>query len=173
MDITYIVSQVFVLIAIVFLGISYLVKDKKTIMLLCIIYGIFYGTHYLLLGAITGATMTAISAIRNVWFYINAKRNVDNSRFTLVLFVVISIVSGITSYQDLFSIVSILSSCVDTYSVWQHNTNVYRLLAIPVTICYVIYAIHIHSIFSFITESMLLTVEIIGVIKYNRQKKAN
>ncbi len=173
MDIVYIVSQILVLIAIAFLGATYLVKDKKTIMFLCIIYCIFYGTHYLLLGAITGAVMTAISAARNVWFFVNAKRDVDNSLFTLILFVGVAIVSGITSYQDVFSIVSIVASCISTYSVWQHNTGIYRWLAIPVSVCFIIYAIHINSIFSLITEFGLLIVEIIGVIRYNKERKAS
>ena len=64
----YIVSQLFVVIATLCIGSTYVCKNKKTIMFLCIIYGIFYGTHYLLLGATTGFMMNLVSITRNIWF---------------------------------------------------------------------------------------------------------
>ena len=84
----------------------------------------------------------------------------------LLFFIGIAIFFGILTYSDPFSLISITASIISTYSVWQKKTNVYRTLAIPVSLCYIIYGIHIKSAFSVITEIILLVIEIIGVVDY-------
>ena len=148
----YVLSQILVLISSAFIGISYFAKTKKNIMLLCVIYCIFYSSHYLLLKAYTGMLMSLISAIRNIWFYKNAKKNINNNNKTLLLFVTLAICMGIYSYQDWFSIISITANVLSTYSIWQDDVKKYRLIAIPVSLCFIIYAIHINSILSLIME---------------------
>ena len=89
---SYFLSQLFVIIATILLGTTYFVKNKKNILGLCVLYCIFYGTHYLLLNAITGAFMTLISLIRNYIFYINSKKNRKNNKLILMVLVIIAIV---------------------------------------------------------------------------------
>ena len=163
---SYVISQFLVIVSMICMGSTYISKNKKNILCLCIIYGIFYGIHYLLLGAITGFFMNGVSIIRNIWFYRNAKRNKKNSKIVFVILVLLGIGIGIFSYQDVFSIVSISASILSTYSVWQDRVKIYRILAILVSIGFIIYGIHIHSLFSILSELILLLVEIIGVIDY-------
>ena len=170
---TYTLSQILVIIALICIGSTYICKKKKTIMILCIIYGIFYGSHYLLLGATTGFVMNLVSITRNIWFYRNSKKNKKNSKTLLGILIIIGITSGLLSYQDPFSIISMTGSTLSTYSVWQDNIKVYRLLAIPVSLCFILYAFHIHSLFSIISEFILLTVEIVGIIEYYLKNKKN
>ena len=167
----YTISQILVVISMICIGSTYICKNKKTIMILCIIYGIFYGSHYLLLGATTGFVMNLVSITRNVWFYINAKKEKKNSKVLLGILVMIGIASGLLSYQDPFSIISMTGSTLSTYSIWQDNIKVYRILALPVSLCFILYAFHIHSLFSIISEFILLTVEIVGIIEYYLKNK--
>lgn len=169
----YILSQVFVVIATFLIGLTFFKKDKTSIMLLCILYCVFYGTHYLMLGALTGALMTLISAIRNVWFYINAKRSRQNSEWVLMILFLITIISGMTSYQDIFSMVSISASLMSTYSVWQDDVKKYKIIALVVSVCFIVYAVHIGSVFAIITELFLFAVELIAVIKIFREGSKN
>ncbi|MBQ7140331.1 MAG: YgjV family protein [Bacilli bacterium] len=161
---SYLLSQLFVITATILLGITYFAKKKKNILILCVLYCIFYGLHYLLLNAITGALMTLISLIRNYWFYINSKKNRENSKLILITLILIAIISGVMGYQDIFSIVSIFASITSTYSIWQDNIKIYRFLAVPVSLCFLIYAIHINSVIAIFTEIILLIMEIIGII---------
>jgi hypothetical protein len=57
----YLFSQIAVIIATVFLGLTYFSKDRKKILILFILYSAFYGVHYILLEAITGFFMNMIS----------------------------------------------------------------------------------------------------------------
>lgn len=169
----YLLSQIFVIISTIILALSYISKSKKNVMLLCVLYCIFYGMHYLLLGAYTGLTMTTISGIRNIWFYNIERTNKANNIYTLILFVSISIISGIITYKNLFSIVSIFGNITSTYSVWQTNIKKYRILAIPVSICFLTYAIYLKSIFAIITESFLLIIEILSVYNFKKESRKN
>jgi len=167
----YLLSQIFVIIATLILGITYFLKDKVKIMVLCLFYCLFYGIHYLLLGAFTGTMMNMVSFIRNFWFFQNSKKNKKNSKLVLIILFAISIISCIFTYKDIFSIVSLIASILSTYSVWQDNVKLYKILAIPVSICFLIYAIHINSIFAIITESILLLMEVVALIKIHIDKK--
>ena len=165
MDITYIISQVFVIVAMLFLGISYLQRDKKTIMILCIVYSVLYGGQYLLLGALTGFAMNIVSIIRNIWFYINAKSNRKNNKLVLMLLITIAIIFAVVSYDNIFSVIPALATILFTYSVWQNNTKVYRWLSLPISALWLSYNIVYKSAFGIIAELVLLTFEITGIIK--------
>ena len=78
MKLSYILSQVFAIFATITLSASYLVKDKKSILFLCIVTAIFFGVEYFLLGAYTGVAMDVVSIVSNIWFYLNEKNNKKN-----------------------------------------------------------------------------------------------
>ena len=61
------------------------------------------------------------------------------------------------------------ANMLSTYSIWQDDVKTYRILAIPVSICFLIYAIRINSVIAAIIETILLVTEIISVIIYNKK----
>lgn len=172
-NISYIVSQVFVIFAAISLGFSYLSKDKKAIMVLCIMASIGYGGQYLFLGAFTGVAMNIVSIVRNVWFYINAKNNKKNNIWVLVGLCFLIITSGIVTYSNAISIIPIVATVLFTYSVWQDNTNVYRYMAIPMSIMWIVYNLYCNSLFGTILECIMLIFEIVGIIKNRKNKNEN
>ena len=160
----YLLSQIIVIIATVFISFTYFIKNRKKFLIVFILYSMFYGMHYLLLGALTGFLMNMVSIIRNIIFYKwEIKKKKNNKNFLIILFLII-IIFTIFSYKDIFSLVSMSASIISTYSIWQKNPKVYRILAIVVSICFIIYAIHIKSLFAIITEVILLFAEIAGLI---------
>jgi len=167
----YLLSQICVIISICIMSATYFLKDKGKILGLCLIYCIFYGIHYLLLGAITGTCMNLVSFIRNYWFYRNSKKKKKNSELVLYTLFLISSIFCIISYDDVFSLVSLTASMLSTYSIWQDNVKIYKFIAVPVSICFIIYAIHINSIVAVITEVVLLIAEIIAIIKLSMEQK--
>ncbi len=166
----YFISQLLVIIATFSIAITYVSKSKKKILIYFIIYNLFYGIHYLLLNAYTGFFMNLVSIGRNVFFFYNNKRNKENGIMILIVLYSIIIALGIYSYQDFYSLISMSASLLSTYSIWQNDIEKYRYIAIIVSIEFIIYGIHINSIFAIITEIFLLFVEIIGVY-LNRKKK--
>ena len=83
----------------------------------------------------------------------------------LVILFVIAIVLGLLSFKNIFSLLPIISTLLYTYSIWQDDIKIYRILAIPTSISWIIYNTYSNSILAIITECVLLIIEIIGVIK--------
>lgn len=168
---TYYISQILVIFAMLSLGMTYLTKNKKLIVILGIIYSALYGIQYLLLGAITGFAMNIVNIIRNIWFYINSVKKKQNNICILIILFILIIAFGIISYKDIFSILPILASSIYTYSIWQDNIKLYRYLAIPMSLCWITYNIYSNSLFAIIAELILFTIEIIGIIKLKKSNK--
>jgi len=167
----YLLSQICVIISIILLGATYFLKDKGKILGLCLIYNIFYGIHYLLLGAVTGTCMNLVSFIRNLWFYKNSKKNKKNSESVLYTLFIISSVSCIFTYDDVYSLISLTASLLSTYSIWQDNVKMYKFISIPVSICFIIYAVHLNSVVAIITEIILLITEVAAIVKLRIENK--
>lgn len=160
----YLISQGLVILATIFISVTYFEKNRKNILILFISYSVLYGIHYLLLSALTGFFMNMVSIGRNIIFYRHEKKKQENSIYFLIILFIIIILFGVFSYNDMFSIISMSASLLSTYSIWQRNIKVYRVLAIIVSICFIIYAIHINSLFAIITEVILLMAEFIGIL---------
>jgi len=166
----FVLSQILAVFATISIGCTYFVNDKVKVLIFCLLYCIFYGTHYLLLGAITGFLVTLVSLIRNIIFYINSKKNKQNSKVLLIILIIFALISGLFSYKNIFSLLPIIASIISTYSVWQDDIKKYKYLALPVGVCYLGYAISINSYASIITETILLITVIVGIKNMYRSK---
>ena len=165
----YFMSQMLVIIATIIISVTYIVKSKKKILIYFIFYNLFYGIHYLLLNAYTGFFMNMISIGRNVFFFYNDSKGKENGKIVLILLFSIIIGLGIASYQDFYSLISMSASLLSAYSIWQSDVRKYRYIAMIVSVLFIIYGIHIKSLFAVITEVFLLFVELIGIF-INRKK---
>ena len=118
MELTYLLSQICVILAVLFLGSTYLIKNKKIILFLTIMMSIFYGLQYLFLNAITGVFMNIVSIIRSIWFYINAKNKKKNSIIVLIVLFIIIIILELLSFKNIFSLLPMIATMIFTYSLW-------------------------------------------------------
>lgn len=175
MTITYILSQVFIIIYYIFLVMTYQSKSRKHILIFNFGALIAIGISYIFLSAYSGLAMTFVAIIRNIIFIIDEKRNgkrdknVTKDYIILIILYMISIISAIFTYNGFLSMISVIATMLYTYSVWQKNTKIYKALGIPIGIMWVIYNIYIFSIFGIILEVVLAISSIIGFIKENKK----
>ena len=165
MNISYIISQIFSILAILLLGSSYLCKQKRKILVLCILSTICYGCHNFLLGATTGWVMNLVTVILNVCLYINENKNKSNSLTFFITICLITITLGILSYQNIFSLIPIIASLLFIYSLWQSNNILYRYIGLLTSVLWLSYNIYLKSIFGIISEVILLGFKVVGVLK--------
>lgn len=156
---TYILSQIFVIINYLFLIITYQLKDNKKILILNTIACISSTIAFFLLDAYIGCSMTLIAVIRNIIF------NKDKSINSLLIIFILMLLFSIYTYENLFSLVPVCGTLLYTISIWQNNNKVYKILGIPVEICWLFYQIYILSIFGIILELVLFVSVIVGIIK--------
>ena len=174
LTITYILSQVFIIINYVLLIATYQVKNRKTVLTFNCISMIAEGLSYLFLSAWTGLAMIMVATIRNIIFIMDEKRIGKSDKITkkdiiiLLVLYFIAIILAIYTYEGFWSLMSVFATMLYTYSIWQKKTSVYKKLGIPVGLIWIIYNIYIFSIWGIILEAVLLISAIIGIV---REKK--
>ena len=171
----YIISQIFIIINYLICIVNYQQKNRKTILLLNIISTIATAISYILLGAYSGLAMTAIATMRNILFLINGqkKKSLKRDILTLIMIYTATIYLASLTYTGILSMMTVAATVIYTYSVWQKNTKVYKLLGIPVGIVAIIYNIYILSIFGVIFETLITISAILGYIKDKKKVKSN
>lgn len=176
LTVTYILSQIFTILMYIFLGVTYQVKDRYKILFFCILANTSQGIAYLLLNAYSGLIMCILAVIRDIALILISDRIKDEEKqrkanlLVIIVFFVIAIISAIPTYDGFWSLFSIFATLIYTYSIWQKNETLYKLLGSPVGICWIIYNTAVKSIFGIILESMLLITSIVGYIRSKKTK---
>ncbi len=65
---------------------------------------------------------------------------------------------------------SVFATMLYTFSVWQKNTKVYKLLGTPVETIGIVYNIYIFSIFGIILETIVAISTVIGYLRESSNK---
>lgn len=179
---TYVLSQIFIIINYIISITAYQVKSRKLILILNFTATIATAISYTLLSAYTGLAMTLVAIIRNIIFLIDNRKHEKQNKVTkrdiiiLASLYAISISFAVFTYEGIFSLMSVLATMIYTFSIWQKNTKIYKLLGIPVGLAAIIYNIYIFSIFGIIFESLLASSATLGLLKelkLEKLKKAN
>ena len=175
---TYCLSQIFVCISYLFLGLCFFTKRRKIILYLSLVAIIANGCSYMLLKAWTGVGVIAIALLRNGLFLLQAKIKVldkykiDDWIILIVLLIVYAAI-GVYTYDTIFSLFTIASSILYTVSVWQRNIAAYKVLGLISSACSLVYFAFIKSIFGFILEVVMFIVACTSIILYVKEKKKN
>lgn len=123
----FILAQVCGAIVLILTVISVQFKTKEKIVMCFIWANIFAAIQYFLLGAITGAIVSIINAIRCIVFYIYKKKDMKPSITVLLIFEIIAVISGIISWQNMWSLIPIIVTVIYTYGLWQDNIKIVRI----------------------------------------------
>lgn len=178
LTLTYVLSQIFVIINSGLLMATYQLKSRKAILIVSFMALLANGIVYMLLSAWSGLAMVFVAMTRNIIFMVDEKKNGKSNKTTkkdiaiLGILYVISIISAIFTYEGFLSMMSVVATMLYTYSVWQKKTNVYKILGIIIEVVWIIYNIYICSIMGIILDILLLTSAIIGIIREFRLKRS-
>ncbi len=74
-DLTYILSQVFIIINYILLALTYYAKDRNKVLILSFSSIVATGMSYIFLNAWSGLAMCVIALIRNIIFLLDEKKN--------------------------------------------------------------------------------------------------
>lgn len=166
----YILSQVFVVLAMIFMGITFLIKNKVKILFLSTLSVLCFALEFLLLGSITGMAVNLVSVFRGIWFFINEKNGKEKDYISLSIISVALIIAGYFSANIWMDYLAIVATVIYTYSIWQKNLYVYRYLAVLGSIFWISYNIIYLSLVGLICEICLLIFEIVGIFMLYKKK---
>ena len=178
LTVTYIISQVCVVITYLFLALSYYAKSRKVVLLLSFLSLIANGATYVLLNAYSGFAMCVIAFVRNIIFMIDEKKNGQRDNINkkdiiiLILLYTASILSAIFTFDGWLSLLSVIATMLYTYSVWQKKTKVYKFLGMPIGVLWILYNSYVKSILGVILEAVLLVCSTTGyILEVKKTKK--
>ncbi len=123
----FILAQIIGGIVLILTVISVQFKTKEKILICQMLSNLLISIQYFLLNALTGGVVSIINLIRCIIFYYYKKKNMKPSIVVLVVFIIVAIVSGILTWQSIFSIIPIIAAIVFTYGLWQDNIKITKI----------------------------------------------
>lgn len=166
----FILAQICGVIALILTVISVQFKTKEKIVMCMIFANLVVAVQYFLLNAITGGVISILNTIRCIVFYYYKKKDKKPSLVILLVFEVISIISGITSWQNIWSLIPVLVTIIYTYGLWQDNVNIIRITTGVAGFGWAIYNIIVMAYVGAIQEIAQLVSSIISLVRKQDNK---
>ena len=164
----FIIAQICGGIALILTVIGVQFKTKEKIVMCSILANIVVAFQFLLLNALTGAIISILNTIRCTTFYIYKKKDLKPSLIVLLIFEVAAAVSGVLSWQNIWSIIPIIVTVIYTYGLWQDNITVIRIVTAVAGFGWAVYDLIVKAFVGIIQEVSQL---ISAIISLYREKK--
>jgi ribosomal protein S18 acetylase RimI-like enzyme len=165
-----VVAQIMGLIALVCLVLSMQQNNKKSLLKIQLLANTFYGVQYLLLNALSAASMSLVSLIRCILFYKNDQKTKKPSLLILITFIVIIIFFCITTFDGYYSLIPIVIALMYTYALWQTNMDVFRIISVIVAMGWISYNIVVGAYVAIIGSIIELTSAVVAIIRFCKYK---
>ena len=159
MDITYILSQIFVIIQYIFIITTYQVKTKKQIIIFNTLGALSAIISFLCLKAYSGCMMSLVSIFRNILFF----RIKEKDKSKLVIVLILLFILTIFTYNGILSLMPSIGTLLYTLSVWQNDTKIYKKYGVLIEMSWFLYFIYIKSLFGIVLEGISLISIMIGL----------
>lgn len=145
-------------------------KKRSSILAINILAGMIFVVHFSLIGAYTGAAMNVVCALRCTIYYFS-DRKWAKSKAWLAVFIGVSVVLGVLTWGDIYSVFPLMAMVVTSISFWLKKESHIRLLTLPTQPGWMIYNIHNNSISGLLTDIVIFSSILIAIIRYDIIKK--
>lgn len=165
-----VVALFFGVIALVLYIVTLISSNKKRILIFLILANIFYGLQYLMLNAYSGVYVCLIAILRAFVFlkYEQANKKVDI--FPVVVFVGLTIFSGVLSYNGIVSVLPIIGTCIYTIYLSGEDIKKFKYACITSSSCWVIYNIFVNAYASIISSTLEIIIGVYSLTKLKGNK---
>ena len=171
---SFILSQIFGIIALIFVAISYFCKNKNYFLLLQILADICYAISFLFVEVWYAGIVTIASAIRCYVFFVCEKKNYQHSKITLPIFIIINLLVLIPFVSDYTNIIPFITSTIFTIAYAIKNVQLIRIITLFPNIVLLIYNIYCKTYSNALLdllETIVLIVSIIYFYKIDKKQK--
>ena len=166
-----ILAQIMGGIGLIIMAIGMQFRRKKNMLLAQIATNTCYIIQYFLLGAFTGALTFIVNNARSTTFYFYSKNRKKPNIFLLLLFSILAIIMGLTTYKNIFSIIPVLSSIITTYGAWQKKAKIFRIAIMTSSFILIFHDLYFGAYTGMLSYTITFTSTLIGFIKYQLPKK--
>ena len=163
------ISDIFGIIGVLFTVVLYQQKSRKSLLVYKLILDVVWLGHYAFIGAYSGAVVCVIAALRELIF---VKRDPRNKKgiIWLPIFIAVAIISTVFTWNNAFSILTCLASCIAVISFFIGKPRLSRILVFPISACMLVYDVACGSVAGIVNECFALTSSAVGIILHDRKK---
>ena len=158
------IAYLFGAFGIVFNFLIYQQNTRKKLLTVKLIANCFWSVHYGFLGAWSGAVICAVGVIRETIF-LNENKRWAKGKHWLLIFLILSLIGTIFTWKHIFSILPAIASALSVFSFWRGSPKLTKILAFPISSCFLIYNITCASYVGILNEVIVLSSALIGLLK--------
>lgn len=160
----WILAQIMGVCGIIIFVLMYHFRTMKNVLKMKMLMDIFWALHFLLIGAMSAFATNMICFVRENIYLRNEQKNFD-SRAWLWIFIAFNIISAIVTWKGIYTILPAVASSLATYSFWQKNIKVARIIGLCNNIMMLTYDIFVHSFLGIVGEVFAFASVIIALYR--------
>ena len=166
----YLISQIIGVCAMVCAIISYQLKTQRAIFFTLCGASFLWAMSYLVLGNAAGCAINLLSIVRSVIYSFHEKKWV-RSPVTMIVWEVIFIIATVLTWENIFTVLPLISAVITGYCMWQENTAKLKILTVPSSACWLIYNIRFRQTVGAVNECMVLASIAVYFIRTHKKEK--
>lgn len=159
-------TQVIGIIGIIFNFITFQQNTNKRIVAFQICASAAFVIHFFMLGAVTGAVLNIFGILRNIVLF-NRNKDWAKGKYWLYIFCAVYIITGIVTFQNIFSILPTVGMLFGTVAVYIVSPKKTRIVSVGCSVSWLSYNAISFSIPGIITEVLNLISIGISMYKYD------
>ncbi len=142
----------------------YQFKNRRNILIVKFTADVLWAIHYFLLGAYTGFGANVLCGVREMVYLID--NNEKRRPFWLVVFMLAGWGSAAITWNGFASLMPVAATTAATYSFWQKNHMVTKIIALSIAVFMLIYDICVLSLPGLVNETLTIISATIALISY-------
>lgn len=154
------------IVEIIICVVCFFFKQKWQFLVCLLSYNIILLVEYLLKQDIACSFIIGIDILKNIVFYIFAKRNLKPNLALLIILEIISLIISIITWQNWYSLLLLFASILGTFSQWQDDMKFLRIASIFVSLLCIINYIFNSFYTTAIAESISMVSALISVFVF-------
>lgn len=164
-----IVSDIFGLIGVLLTIVLYQQKSRKQLIGYKLAVDLVWLLHYCFISAFSGAVVCIIAAVRELVFVKRDPKKASGIVW-LPVFVAIAIISTLLTWDNWFSLLTCIASCIAVVSFFIGIPSLSRILVFPISGCMLVYDVAVLSVAGIVNECIAMTSSLIGIIRLDRKR---
>ena len=167
-----VIAQVLGILALLAMVLSYQQKERKRLLWFQLVSNAIYGVHYYLIGAMTMVAMSGINVARSFVFSKNDTKW-GRSRIWLYLFLAITLVSGIWTWEGPLSLLVMAATLLLIVALYSDNLAFMRKVFLVLPFLYIAYNVAKKSWGGIGNDVFCLVSALIAIWRFDIKKKAD
>ena len=165
----FLTAQLIGIIALLFSITVFQLNERSKMLRLSMMASILYAVHFFLLGAVTGAALNLISALRSFCFF-HLKPTTQQRHGILFTFIIFQCAATALTWQGFVSVFALIASILSAYAAWHQKPKQIRRWALASPPFYFVYDALSQSYPGMLVEIIIIFSNLVGEYRFDGRR---